>query len=165
MDLQPTLKGKLLTLEPLLPQDYEALFQAASDPQIWKQHPNWDRYKPEEFQKYFDLAIASKGAFKIIDNQTQQVIGSTRYYDFNPSNQSVCIGYTFLACKYWGGTYNREKKDLLLKHAFRFVKRVILEVGSQNVRSQKAVLKIGGIHVRDAIKDGTPHKIFEIQRI
>jgi len=58
-ELQPTLQGKLIEIRPLTPQDFEALFRAASDPLIWEQHPDSDRYRPEVFQKFFDGAIES----------------------------------------------------------------------------------------------------------
>jgi hypothetical protein len=45
--------------------------------------------------------------------------------------------------EFWGGTYNRELKQLMLEHAFRFVDRVVFVVGEQNFRSQKALAKIG----------------------
>ena len=56
-DLQPTLTGQLLELRPLRPNDFDALFAAASDPLIWEQHPESDRYQREVFQKFFDGAI------------------------------------------------------------------------------------------------------------
>ena len=53
------------------------------------------------------------------------------------------MGWTFLEREFWGGTYNRELKQLMLDHAFRFVDRVLFVVGEQNFRSQKALAKIG----------------------
>ena len=66
-DLQPTLKGELIELRPLRQQDFDALFSAASDPKIWEQHPESDRYQREVFQRFFDGAFESKGAFAIIE--------------------------------------------------------------------------------------------------
>jgi RimJ/RimL family protein N-acetyltransferase len=56
-DLQPTLTGTLLELRPLRLDDFDALFAAASDPLIWEQHPESDRYERTVFQRYFDGAI------------------------------------------------------------------------------------------------------------
>ena len=140
-DLQPTLKGDLIELRPLGPQDFDALFSAASDPKIWKQHPESDRYQREVFQKFFDGALESKGAFAIIERKSGRIIGSSRYC--NLTNREVEVGWTFLEREFWGGTYNRELKQLMLEHAFRFVDRVVFVVGEQNIRSQKALAKIG----------------------
>ena len=94
-DIQPTLENELVILQPLHENDFEELFLAASDPKVWEQHPNKNRWKREIFQTFFDGAIESKGAFKIIDKATQQAIGSSRYYDFDETDSSILVGYTF----------------------------------------------------------------------
>ena len=142
-DLQPILKGKLVELRPLRPQDFDALFSAASDPKIWEQHPESDRYQREVFQKFFDGALESKGAFAIIERKSGRIIGSSRYCNLDLTKREVEVGWTFLEREFWGGTYNRELKRLILDHAFRFVDRVLFVVGEQNIRSQKALAKIG----------------------
>jgi N-acetyltransferase len=147
-DLQPTLVGELLELRPLKPEDFDALFRAASDPLIWKQHPESDRYTREVFQIYFDGALESGGAFAIIDRKTGGIIGSSRYWGFDPEQSEIEIGWTFLERKFWGGDYNRELKRLMLDHAFRFVNRVIFVVGENNLRSQKALEKIGATFLK-----------------
>lgn len=146
MDLQPILRGELLELRPLRNEDYSELFEAASDPLVWEMHPQPDRYKPEVFKSFFAEAMASKGAFVIIDLKSQKIIGSSRYYDYDSRNSSVVIGYTFLTRKYWGGKYNRDLKKLMVNYALDFVKTSYFHVGINNIRSQKAMLKIGGIH-------------------
>jgi RimJ/RimL family protein N-acetyltransferase len=144
-DLQPYLKGQLIELRPLKAEDWNDLFAAASDPLIWKQHPESDRYKKEVFTVFFQEALESGGAFVIIENNSRQIIGSTRFFGYDAEKSEIEIGWTFLARKYWGGRYNREMKDLLLAHAFLFVERVVFFVGEHNVRSQKAMEKIGAI--------------------
>jgi len=142
-DLQPTLTGELLTLRPLTPFDFDALFTAASDRLIWEQHPEPDRYRADVFQRYFDGAIESKGAFAILDRASGRIIGSSRYCNLEPVKREVEIGWTFLQREFWGGRYNGELKSLMLDHAFRFVERVVFVVGENNLRSQKALEKIG----------------------
>jgi len=142
-DLQPILKGELIELRPLRPQDFDALFSAASDPKIWEQHPESDRYQRKVFQRFFDGALESKGAFAIIERKSGRIIGSSRYCNLDLTNREVEVGWTFLEREFWGGTYNRELKQLMLDHAFRFVDRVLFVVGEQNIRSQKALAKIG----------------------
>jgi RimJ/RimL family protein N-acetyltransferase len=141
--LQPTLRGELLELRPLRSDDFEALFVAASDPLIWKQHPESNRYQREVFQRYFDGAIESGGAFAIIERSSGRIIGSSRYCNLNMAKREVEIGWTFLEREFWGGRYNRELKTLMLSHAFCFVDRVLFVVGETNIRSQKALAKIG----------------------
>lgn len=143
LGLQPHLKGELVELRPLTPEDWDDLFAVASDPLIWEQHPESDRYKEDVFRVFFREALESGGAFVVIDAKTQQIIGSTRFYGYDPEKSEIEIGWTFLARKYWGGRYNREMKDLLLTHAFKFVENVMFFVGEHNVRSQKAMEKLG----------------------
>jgi RimJ/RimL family protein N-acetyltransferase len=142
-DLQPTLRGERIELRPLTLDDFDALFAAAGDPLIWEQHPEPDRHTREVFQRYFDSAIESRGAFAIIDRESGKVIGSSRYCNLEPAESEVEIGWTFLERAYWGGSYNRELKTLMLDHVFKFVDRVVFVVGEDNLRSRKALEKIG----------------------
>jgi RimJ/RimL family protein N-acetyltransferase len=148
-DLQPTLTGDLVELRPLRANDWKDLFEVAADPLIWQQHPASDRYKEEVFRGFFQDALECGGAFVVIDRQSSRIIGSTRFYGFDPKKSEIEIGWTFLARQYWGGSYNRDMKRLLLNHALRFVETVVFYVGKNNIRSQKAMEKIGGI--RDGV--------------
>jgi RimJ/RimL family protein N-acetyltransferase len=151
-DLQPHLKGELVELRPLRPEDWDDLFVVASDSLIWEQHPENDRYKEDVFRTFFKDALESGGAFVVIDKQTQQIIGSTRFAGYDRQKSEIEIGWTFLARKYWGGRFNREMKDLLLTHAFQFVENVVFFVGENNVRSQRAMEKVGAINLGTAIR-------------
>ena len=146
MNLQPTLHGELLELRSLRIGDYSDLFEAASDPLIWEMHPQPDRYKPDVFKSFFAEAMTSKGALAITDLKNSKIVGTSRYYYYEPENSSVVIGYTFLTREYWGGKYNRELKKLMVNHALGFVKTTYFHVGVGNIRSQKAMLKVGGIN-------------------
>jgi RimJ/RimL family protein N-acetyltransferase len=153
-DVQPNLKGDLIELRPLTLEDWGDLFAVASDPLIWEQHPESDRYKEDVFKIFFSDALESGGAFVIIDRKDQQIIGSTRFFGYDPKKSEIEIGWTFLARKYWGGRYNQELKQLMLDHAFKFVENVIFYVGGNNIRSQKATEKIG------AVKNGLVEKVY-----
>ena len=144
-DLQPTLRGELLALRPLAPADFDALFAVASDPLIWEQHPARDRYQREVFAKLFQESLDSSGALVAIDSRTGSIIGSSRFFGYNEAKSDIEIGWSFLARAYWGGVYNGEMKRLMLAHAFRFVRSVIFLIGPQNIRSQRAVEKIGAV--------------------
>ena len=151
---QPVLKGELLELRPLRAEDFDALYAVAADPLIWEQHPNKDRYKDEVFREFFHEALESGGALIAIDSKDGQVIGSSRFHGYDEEKSEIEIGWTFLARSHWGGVYNREMKQLMLGHAFRFVNSVIFVVGSQNLRSQRAVEKIGGVRVGSMTDSG-----------
>jgi RimJ/RimL family protein N-acetyltransferase len=144
-ELQPHLKGDLVELRPLGPDDFDVLYAVASDPLIWEVHPEPDRYKKEVFRRFFTTAMESGGAFLVIDRRTGDAIGSSRYSHLDPARSEIEIGWTFLARSHWGGRYNREMKRLMLRHAFRFVGSVVFLVGPQNLRSRRAVEKIGGV--------------------
>ena len=146
-DLQPVLKGELLGLRPLRPEDFHDLYAVASDPLIWEQHPIKDRYKEEVFKGFFREALESGGALIAIDSKDGQVIGSSRFHGYDKEKSEIEIGWTFLARSHWGGIYNREMKQLMLRHAFQFVNSVIFLVGPQNLRSQRAMEKIGGVRL------------------
>lgn len=137
-DLQPILKGDLLELRPLRPTDFHELYAVASDPLIWEQHPIKDRYQEEVFKAFFREALESRGALIAIDSKDSQVIGSSRFHGYEKEKSEIEIGWTFLARSHWGGLYSAEMKQLMLRHAFKFVNSVIFLVGAQNLRSQRA---------------------------
>jgi RimJ/RimL family protein N-acetyltransferase len=163
VDLQPTLTGALVHLRPLRPDDFESLYAVASDPLIWEQHPANDRWKRDVFEKFFQDALASGGALIAHDAQDGRVIGSSRYNGLDLEKSQLEIGWTFLARSHWGGATNGEMKRLMLAHAFTFVKTVLFVVGIQNIRSQKAVEKIGGTLVGQRTEpDGRISVVFAI---
>jgi|SRR5688572_12946296 len=139
------LSNEKVKLQLLVENDFESLYQVASDPLIWEQHPNKERYKREVFIKFFEGALASKSAFLVKDQVSGDIIGCSRFYDFDEVHNSICIGYTFLARKVWGKSYNRSLKKLMLDYAFNYVESVIFHVGDQNIRSQKAMDKLGAV--------------------
>ena len=153
-DLQPTnLSNQTVFLSPLKSTDFENLFAVASDELIWEQHPNKLRYQKEVFKNFFDGAIESKGAFLIQNTKTQEVIGSTRFYDFDEKDNSVLIGYTFLGRKFWGSGINAIVKQMLLNYAFQFVDKVYLHIGATNTRSQLGTIKLGAKKVAEFEKE------------
>jgi N-acetyltransferase len=146
-DLQPVLQGELLGLQPLRLEDFHELYAVASDPLIWEQHPVKDRYQEEVFKAFFREAMESGGTLIAIDARNGRIIGSSRFHGYDSEKSEIEIGWTFLARSHWGGIFNREMKRLMLRHAFKFVNSVVFLVGPQNLRSQRAVEKIGGVRV------------------
>ena len=137
------LQNDFVKLCPLQPGDFEELYLVASDPLIWEQHPNKNRYQREAFQIYFEGAVKSGSAFIVYDNKTNETIGSSRFYEYDSNTKTVAIGYTFLARDHWGTTYNNALKSLMLNYAFNFAEHVIFHIGASNIRSQKAIAKLG----------------------
>jgi RimJ/RimL family protein N-acetyltransferase len=152
INVQPTLSNSIVTIKPLRQSDFEELFKVASDPLIWEQHPEPDRYKKEVFKTYFDGAMESRGAFAVYDSKAGGMIGSSRFHDYNDADSSIVIGYTFLARAYWGTTSNRALKQLMLDYIFHFVDKAIFHVGKENFRSQKAMEKLGAIKTGKELK-------------
>src|SRR3954454_21197033 len=167
LDIQPVLENNKVSLYPLQEDDFEALYAVASDPKIWEQHPNKDRWKEDVFHTFFEGAIQSKGAFKIIDKSTGKIAGSTRIYDYNEQDNSVFIGYTFYATAYWGKGINHSVKALMLDYLFQFVLSVYFQIGANNIRSQIAIGRIGAKKVgeQEVAYFGEPLKLNYIYRI
>jgi len=167
-DFQPTLSGPTVIVRPISSDDWPELFAAGSDPEIWKLHPVKDRYTEAGFRRYFDSAVASKMGFVFVDRATSRLIGSSRYYGYEPERSEIEIGWTFIVRSHWGGAANREVKCLMLDHAFTFVDTVIFWVGEKNWRSQGAMTKIGGV-LREGVltrelSGSDPYVVFEITK-
>ena len=147
---QPTnLSNENIKLIPLQESDFQRLFAVASDPKIWEQHPNPNRYQKKDFTIFFKGAMESKGAFIILDSKTDEVIGSSRFYEYDEQKSIVLIGYTFIGTKFWGKKVNNHLKSLMMNHAFQFVNKIHFHVGGNNKRSQIAMERLGGIKINE----------------
>ena len=167
-ELQPTLEGPRVVVRPLVPGDWDELFAAASDPQIWALHPAKDRHQESVFRGYFDDAVACRSAFVFVERRSQRLFGSSRYHGFDAQARELEIGWTFMTREFWGGSYNLEVKTLMLAHAFTLADTVVFWVGAENWRSRRAMEKLGaelrpGTHSRD-LSGAVPHVIYEISR-
>ncbi len=148
-DKRPILENELVSIIPLVAENFEALYSVASDPLLWAQHPNKNRFERPVFETFFKGAMESGGAFIIYDKQTGKPIGSSRYYDIEDKKKSVAIGYTFFARDHWGTTFNRAVKTLMLDYAFQYVDNVIFHIGAKNLRSQKAIERLGALKIAE----------------
>ena len=143
-DLQPHLKGELIELRPLRRGRLGQALCGRFGPADLGTASGKRSLQGKSIQNLSSKMLCeSGGAFIVIDTQTQQIIGSTRFHGYDPEKSEIEIGWTFLARKYWGGRYNAEMKQLMLRHAFKFVENVVFFVGENNLRSQKATEKIG----------------------
>ncbi|WP_222536721.1 GNAT family N-acetyltransferase [Pedobacter polysacchareus] len=147
--IQPLLENEKLMLLPLKETDFEALYKVASDPKIWEQHPNKDRWKKDVFRTFFDGAMQSKGAFKIIDKATNELMGSTRFYGYEEQESKLFIGYTFYGTAYWGKGINPAVKQMMMDYIFQFVSKVQFQIGATNLRSQIAIGRLGAVKIAE----------------
>jgi len=162
-DFAPSLADDVMALTPLGAGDYEGLFRAASDPGIWEQHPQVDRYKEDVFRPYFDFLLQSGGTLVARDQAAGDVIGCSRFYESDDAPGDICIGFTFLTRAHWGGLSNGRMKALMLAHAFKRFDAVWFHIGADNLRSQKATMKLGAVYMREVRGVGGtgdhPHKL------
>lgn len=148
------LRGQFVYLELLQPSHIPQLKLLAKDEKLWEYTKTIllnDCYN-EQVEKYLAVAIDPNGiglqrSFVIRDAATKEIIGMSRYYRMELLHKRLDIGYTWYSPAYWGRVHNKECKLLLLQYAFETLgfQRVEFEVAHQNIRSQKAVEKIGGI--------------------
>jgi RimJ/RimL family protein N-acetyltransferase len=170
MDRQPVLEGERLLLRPLEPDDWNALYAVASDPDVWALHPAHDRWQEAVFRAFFDDALANRGALAVIEKASDEIVGSSRFQGYDPADGgSVEIGWSFLARRLWGKGYNAEMKRLMLAHALQYVEVAQFRVGAGNVVSRGAMKNIGGRltdRTEVTVLAGEPvlHVIYEIDR-
>jgi N-acetyltransferase len=168
-DPQPTLAHPLLMLRPLAAADWSGLYAVAADPLIWKIHPAHDRWQEPVFRRFFDDALASGGALVALDTATGALIGSSRYDAGRAQPGEIEIGWTFLARSHWGGATNAAMKALMVGHALTHFDRVMFMIGETNIRSRRAMEKIGGMltdrnHTTDMAGVAVRHVIYTIDR-
>jgi len=156
MKIEPvTLRGKTVRLEPLMLGHVAALAQVGLEPVLWRWVPN-QVLAPEDMQAYVLTALDEQRRgvalpFIIIDQASDQVIGSTRYANIDTSHRRLEIGWTWLTPSHQRSAANTEAKLLLLTHAFDLLgtNRVELKTDSLNEPSRKAILRLG------ALEEGT----------
>jgi RimJ/RimL family protein N-acetyltransferase len=167
INIQPILETETALLYPLQHKDFDELFATASDPKIWEQHPNKNRWRKEVFEIFFEGAIESRGAFKIIDKASNTIIGCTRFYDYQPEKSTILIGYTFYNKNSWGKGINSAVKKSMLEYIFQFVSTVVFHVGSTNLRSQIAMnrLNIKKVDEEEVAYFGEPSKLNFVYKI
>ncbi|MBS1564773.1 MAG: GNAT family N-acetyltransferase [Bacteroidetes bacterium] len=147
------LKGRYVYLELLTPAHREAIHDLAGDMRIWEFTRTLSREKFEEqFDAYFNLALDTSAlggqqAFVIRRTDDDSIIGMTRFYAVLYAEKKVEIGYTWYTPSVWGKVHNKECKLLMLQYIFETLHfmRAEFKVVGWNIRSQKAVEKIGGV--------------------
>lgn len=149
--IQKPLENERVKMIPLKNTDFEKIYSVASDPKIWENHPNKNRWERLVFQNFFEGALKSGGAYLIYDKESNELTGSSRFYDYNPNEKSILIGYSFYGTKFWGTGINTYAKKAMLDYIFNFVEKVYFHVGAENIRSRKAMEKLGAVLLREVV--------------
>jgi RimJ/RimL family protein N-acetyltransferase len=148
------LQGRHVFLEKLSEKHKETLRRLAKDERIWEGNRGFiiNEMFDQQFDKYFSTAMDNNSmggqqAFVIYTTVSSDPIGMTRLLNIDAKEKRLEIGYTWYLPAVWGKVYNKECKLLLLQYTFEELhfNRAQFNVAGQNIRSQKAVEKIGGI--------------------
>jgi RimJ/RimL family protein N-acetyltransferase len=145
------LQGNTVELHPLEAENFEKLLEAASNQEIWEL-TSVNYSVPEIFYSNSNAALQGREngtvyPFVIIDKSTKEIIGTTRFLDIMSSDKKLEIGVTWIKKEYWGSIVNLECKLLLLSYSFDVLNanRVQFRAKADNIRSRKAIEKIGGV--------------------
>ena len=145
-----SLQTEQFSLEPLTSNDFDALYALASDPKLWEQHLEADRWKRFKFQRFFQGGLANDlGCFVMREKRSGRPAGSSRFYGYDEVDWCMSISYAFSARELWGTSANREKKEAMLLRAVTVVDRVFFDIGPQNFRFIAAVKKLGAVFSHD----------------
>jgi N-acetyltransferase len=146
------LRGRYICLTLLKPEDMGFLKSLAQDARLWEYTKSIlvDDAFEAHWDKYISVALdenANGGQHSFVIRRTidDDIIGMTRFYKVDDFHKRASIGFTWYKPDVWGGPENKECKLLLLQYLFEHAhfQRAEFEVAHQNIRSQKAVVKIG----------------------
>ena len=163
-----TLTGKIVELVSLERKHFPELLTLAKDRKIWEYYP-YDGSDPVRLQDILDTALVEREngtqfPFVIFHKADNKIIGSMRFMDVKVTHKKLEIGTTWLHPEYWGTKVNLECKLLLLTFCFETLQaqRVQLRTDENNIRSRKAIEKIGGqfegILRNDMLKDNNTRR-------
>ena len=155
--------GQTIDLLSLEEKHIDLLFETANDKRIWEYFP-FDGSDRNKFFSHYSEALLEREMgkhypFIIFQKQTNKIIGSTSLYNIHPEDRNLEIGWTWLHPDYWATAVNFECKLLLLTYCFDTLNcvRVQFRTNNLNLRSQKAIQKIGakfeGILRKNKIRD------------
>ncbi|MFI5136606.1 MAG: GNAT family N-acetyltransferase [Sphingobacteriales bacterium] len=144
------LEDERVLLRPLKETDIEFLLPfAINEPDTWK-YSGISAKGEEGMKNYVNAALAARAAgreypFIVFDKQTGEYAGSTRFYDIQPANQALQLGYTWYGEKFRGTGLNKHCKFLMLQFAFETLNAVRVEfrADARNDRSVAAMKSLG----------------------
>ncbi|HAT8587550.1 TPA: GNAT family N-acetyltransferase [Legionella pneumophila] len=142
------LNGKYIQLEPIANQHREELRKAANHEQIWQYMPQ--RATGNLFNPWFDdclekMSTRSQITYAVRCKKEGDLKGATAFYDIQPENKRLTLGYSWYIPEVWGTTTNPESKLLMLHQAFEIwgINRVEMGTDSRNIHSYRAIKKLG----------------------
>lgn len=145
------LENEMVLLKPLVKEDSQGILATGSYLEIWS-HLSTTIEKESDVQYFVDKALTAKiqkeeFPFAIVDKISGKIIGSTRFMDIDEKHQRLEIGYTWITPAFWRTAVNTNCKYLLLQYCFEVLglQRVQLKTDHENIRSQKAIERIGAI--------------------
>lgn len=150
MNVTPVvLEGAWVRLEPLEERHFEALFRHA-EPSLFEHYLDWpDDASYAAFARWMGEDLTARGCvpFAVVSKETGEAIGSSSYLDIRPSHRTLEIGSTWYGRAHQGTKVNPECKLLMLEYAFEVLGavRVQLKTSSENLRSQRAIAKLGAV--------------------
>lgn len=143
------LENEVVLLKPLEQEDVQGILDAGSYPEIWS-HMSTTIEKMDDVNNFVDKALTTKHEktefpFVIVDKNSGQIIGSTRLMDIDETHKRLEIGTTWITPAFWRTAINTNCKYLLLRYCFEVLnlQRVQIKTDHENVRSQKAIERIG----------------------
>lgn len=144
------LENDRVLLRPLVESDYEFLVPfAINEPELWR-YSLVTASGEKNMQNYIKAAIEDRKAgksypFCVVDKQTNEIAGSTRFYDYQKAHSTVQLGYTWYGKAFQGTGLNKNCKFLMLDFAFGILKldRVEFRADFLNKRSIAAMKSIG----------------------
>jgi len=143
------LYGDAVVLRPMTKNDVDGIHAHCQDERIWTHMLDTLKTK-EDVQTYIEQALVNRETgteypFVIVLRATNEIIGSTRFFDIATAHKRLEIGHTWLHPSFWRTNINTECKYLLLSYCFNQLQfqRVQLKTGHENSQSQKAIERIG----------------------
>jgi RimJ/RimL family protein N-acetyltransferase len=144
------LEDDSVRLRPLKESDIEFLLPfALNEPDTWR-YSHVSARGEQGMHNYISSALANRLSgkeypFIVFDKKTNQYAGSTRFYDIQPENDTLQLGYTWYGERFRGTGLNKHCKFLLLQFAFEKLgmQRVEFRADARNERSIAAMKSIG----------------------
>ena len=144
------LQNQRVLLRPLQHSDEGFLMPfALNEPTLWtyslQSAAGYDAMKHYINHAISNRSIGIEYPFVVFDKLTNQYAGSTRFYDIQPRNLSLQLGYTWYGSSFWGTGLNKNCKFLMLEFAFEHIgaERVEFRADADNARSIAAMKSIG----------------------
>ena len=142
------LENTRVRLTPLKIEDIAALESVAfEDPELLAFSPS-SIHNPQSLKAYVSIALKERYAYLIFDKSRHAYAGSTSFGNYSEYHKRVEIGWTWIGKLFQGTGLNSSIKMLMLQHAFESegMERVEFKIDARNIRSRKAVEKLGAVY-------------------